>query len=71
MSNLADRKVITAAGAKAIAAAAEAEANGQGWAVSIAIVDAGGHLRHDKVWICTGEEIARHWMAVHPYRAAT
>ena len=29
---------------KAIAAAAEAEATANGWAVSIAIVDAGGHL---------------------------
>jgi peptidoglycan/xylan/chitin deacetylase (PgdA/CDA1 family) len=24
-------------------------------------------LDHDKVWICTGEEIARHWMKQHPY----
>ncbi len=24
-------------------------------------------LDHDLVWICTGEEIARHWMAAHPY----
>ena len=46
MSNLTDRKALTAAGAKAIAAAAEAEANGNSWAVSFAIVDAGGHLLH-------------------------
>jgi peptidoglycan/xylan/chitin deacetylase (PgdA/CDA1 family) len=25
--------------------------------------------RHDKVWICRGDEIARHWMQHHPYRA--
>ena len=31
---------------KQIAAAAEAEAQRQQWAVSIAIVDAGGHLLH-------------------------
>ncbi len=27
-------------------------------------------LKHDKVWICTGIEIARHWIEHHPYRAA-
>lgn len=21
---------------------------------------------HDKVWVCRREEIARHWVAVHP-----
>ena len=26
-------------------------------------------LRHDKVWICTGEEIARRWMKAHPHGA--
>ena len=46
MGNLADSKVITAAGVKAIAAAAEAEASDNGWSVSIAIVDPGGHLLH-------------------------
>ena len=25
-------------------------------------------LEHDKVWICRGVDIARHWMAHHPYR---
>lgn len=25
-------------------------------------------LKHDKVWICRGVDIARHWMAQHPYR---
>jgi len=24
-------------------------------------------LRHDKVWICRGVDIARHWIAVHPF----
>lgn len=38
--------VLEAADAKAIAAAAEAEALKNKWAVSIAIVDAGGHLLH-------------------------
>ncbi len=35
---------LTLADVKRIAAAAEAEALAQGWAVTIAIVDAGGHL---------------------------
>ena len=26
-------------------------------------------LEHDKVWIATGEQIARHWIEHHPYRA--
>jgi glc operon protein GlcG len=38
------RPALTAADARAIAAAAEAEATRNGWAVSIAIVDDGGHL---------------------------
>jgi hypothetical protein len=21
---------------------------------------------HDRVWVCTREEVARHWMAEHP-----
>ena len=25
-------------------------------------------LKHDKVWICTGEEIANHWMKHHPHK---
>jgi peptidoglycan/xylan/chitin deacetylase (PgdA/CDA1 family) len=25
--------------------------------------------KHDDVWICRRVDIARHWMAVHPYRA--
>ena len=37
---------LEAADVKAIAAAAEAEAAKQGWAVTIAIVDDGGHLLH-------------------------
>jgi len=24
-------------------------------------------LNHDRVWICTGAEIARHWIETHPY----
>lgn len=28
-------------------------------------------LEHDKVWICTGEQIARHWMEHHPYSLPT
>lgn len=35
---------LTAADARAIASAAEAEAMAHGWAVSIAVVDDGGHL---------------------------
>ena len=35
---------LTAADARAIASAAEAEALARGWAVSIAVVDDGGHL---------------------------
>ena len=27
-------------------------------------------LEHDRVWIPTREQIARHWTATHPYRAA-
>ena len=38
--------VLEATDIKAIAAAAEAEALNNNWAVSIAIVDAGGHLLH-------------------------
>ncbi len=38
------KKYLTLADAKIIAAACEAEALRQGWAVSIAIVDDGGHL---------------------------
>ena len=37
---------LEAADVKAIAAAAEAEATKQGWAVTVAIVDDGGHLLH-------------------------
>ena len=40
------QSVLEAADVKAIAAAAEAEALKNHWAVSIAIVDAGGHLLH-------------------------
>lgn len=38
------RPALTAADARAIAAAAEAEAARNGWAVTIAVVDDGGHL---------------------------
>ena len=27
-------------------------------------------LKHDRVWICRRVDIARHWMATHPYRSA-
>ncbi len=40
------QSVLESADVKAIAAAAEAEALKNNWAVSIAIVDAGGHLLH-------------------------
>jgi uncharacterized protein GlcG (DUF336 family) len=40
------QSVLEAADIKAIATAAEAEALKNNWAVSIAIVDAGGHLLH-------------------------
>ena len=40
------QSVLEASDIKAIAAAAEAEALKNNWAVSIAIVDAGGHLLH-------------------------
>lgn len=40
------QSVLEAADVKAIAAAAEAEALKNNWGVSIAIVDAGGHLLH-------------------------
>lgn len=40
------QSVLESADVKAIAAAAEAEALKNSWAVSIAIVDAGGHLLH-------------------------
>jgi len=39
-----NKPCLTAADARAIAAAAEAEAVAHGWAVSIAVVDDGGHL---------------------------
>ncbi|RPE72759.1 uncharacterized protein GlcG (DUF336 family) [Tibeticola sediminis] len=38
--------VLESVDVKAVAAAAEAEALAHGWAVTIAIVDAGGHLLH-------------------------
>lgn len=38
------RPALTAADARSIVMAAEAEALGHGWAVSIAVVDDGGHL---------------------------
>jgi peptidoglycan/xylan/chitin deacetylase (PgdA/CDA1 family) len=28
-------------------------------------------LRHDRVWICTGREIAEHWMKIHPFAAGS
>ena len=40
------QSVLELSDVKAIAAAAEAEAQRNNWAVSIAIVDAGGHLLH-------------------------
>ena len=40
------QSVLESADIKAIAAAAEAEALKNNWAVSIAVVDAGGHLLH-------------------------
>lgn len=40
------QSVLEAADVKAIATAAEAEALKNNWAVSIAVVDAGGHLLH-------------------------
>ena len=40
------KSVLEFADVKAIAAAAEAEAIANGWAVTIAIVDGGGHLLH-------------------------
>ncbi len=45
-ANMKTQSVLEAADVKAIAAAAEAEAIQNNWAVSIAIVDAGGHLLH-------------------------
>jgi putative urate catabolism protein len=27
-------------------------------------------LKHDRVWVCRRIDIARHWMATHPYRGA-
>ena len=41
-----NKSVLEAADVKAIAAAAEAEALKNGWAVTIAVVDDGGHLLH-------------------------
>lgn len=41
-----NRKALTLSDAQKIAAAAEAEAKKNNWAVSIAIVDDGGHLLH-------------------------
>ena len=26
--------------------------------------------KHDRVWICRRLDIARHWIATHPYRAS-
>jgi len=26
--------------------------------------------RHDRVWVCRRDDIARHWMEHHPYRVA-
>ena len=41
---LAQKPLLTLAAARAVAAGAEAEARRNGWAVTIAIVDDGGHL---------------------------
>jgi glc operon protein GlcG len=46
LNTMKTQSVLEAADVKAIAAAAEAEALKNNWAVSIAIVDAGGHLLH-------------------------
>ena len=46
LATMKSQSVLEAADVKAIAAAAEAEALKNNWAVSIAIVDAGGHLLH-------------------------
>jgi chitin deacetylase len=27
-------------------------------------------IKHEGVWICRRVDIARHWMATHPYRGA-
>jgi hypothetical protein len=27
-------------------------------------------MAHDKVWITRREDIARHWMATHPFKGA-
>jgi uncharacterized protein GlcG (DUF336 family) len=43
-AQLADKKALTLAAAKAIAAAAEAEATKNNWRMVIAVVDDGGHL---------------------------
>ena len=45
-SSMKNQSVLESADVKAIAVAAEAEAIKNNWAVSIAIVDAGGHLLH-------------------------
>jgi glc operon protein GlcG len=44
MAAMKNRPTLTLADARAIAAAAEGEALAHGWAVSIAVVDDGGHL---------------------------
>ena len=28
-------------------------------------------LKHEGVWICRRVDIARHWMATHPYRGSS
>lgn len=45
-SNMRHRPVLTAVDVRALAEACRAEASRQGWAVTIAIVDDGGHLLH-------------------------
>ncbi|MDE2227542.1 MAG: heme-binding protein [Alphaproteobacteria bacterium] len=46
MSNLADKKALTLTAARAIVAAAETEARNHNLAVTMSVVDEGGHLLH-------------------------
>ena len=61
------RPALTAADARAIAAAAEAEAQRNGWAVTIAVVDDGGHL----LWLQRLDGAAPISAAISPEKART
>jgi len=62
-----NKPLLTLLDLKAVAAAAEAEALAHGWAVTIAIVDDGGHL----LWLQRGDGAAPISVEIAPAKART